>query len=52
MNSNDNIIKSNNSSSAKQYGTEQIKLKRASGLSRAAYCKKHNMSYHKFAYWE
>ena len=35
-----------------QYWQEQIKLKQESGLSRSAYCKKHNLSYHTFAYWE
>ena len=38
--------------SLEQYWQEQIKLKRESGLSRAAYCKKHDLSYHRFAYWE
>lgn len=38
--------------SLEQYWQEQIKLKRESGLSRAAYCKKHDLSYHTFAYWE
>ncbi len=47
-----NSIQSSSSSLVAQYWTEQIKLKRASGLSRATYCKKHNMSYHRFAYWE
>ena len=35
-----------------QYWQEQIQLKQESGLSRAAYCKKHDLSYHKFVYWE
>jgi hypothetical protein len=35
-----------------QYWLEQIKLKQASGLSRAAYCRKHNLVCSRFAYWE
>lgn len=35
-----------------QYWQEQINLKQQSGLTRAAYCKKHNLRYHTFAYWE
>ena len=46
-----NQTKSNQPIQNKQYWQEQIKLKRESGLSRAAYCKKHDLSYHTFAYW-
>jgi hypothetical protein len=42
----------NNVGSLEQYWNEQIILKRESGLSRAAYCKKHDLSYHQFGYWE
>ena len=45
--SKDNLPRQN-----EQFWIEQIKLKRESGLSRAAYCKKHDLSYHTFAYWE
>ena len=48
----DNIIQTGSSNSVELYWTEQIKLKRMSGLSRAAYCKRSNISYHKLAYWE
>ncbi len=52
MNNSSNKIQFDNSNSAEQYWIEQINLKVKSGLSRATYCKKHNMSYHQFGYWE
>lgn len=39
-------------SDIEQYWSEQIKLKQQSGLSRAAYCRKHNIICSKFTYWE
>jgi hypothetical protein len=38
--------------SLEEFWQEQIKQKLASGLSRAAYCKKHNLTCSRFAYWE
>ena len=38
--------------SLEQYWQEQIQLRQESGLSRAVYCEKHDLSYHKFVYWE
>lgn len=35
-----------------QYWQEQIKLKQESGLSRTAYCRKHNLVCSQFTYWE
>lgn len=35
-----------------QFWHEQIKLKEASGLSRAAYCRQHDLICSRFAYWE
>ena len=35
-----------------QFWSEQIKLKKASGLSRSAYCRQHNLICSRFAYWE
>lgn len=34
-----------------QYWQQQISACQAAGLSGAAYCKQHQLSYHKFAYW-
>lgn len=35
-----------------QYWSEQIKLKQASGLSRASYCRLHGIVCSQFSYWE
>ena len=35
-----------------QFWSEHIKLKRSSLLSRAAYCRNHELNYNQFAYWE
>ncbi len=35
-----------------QYWLEQIKLQQESGLSRASYCRKHNLVCSRFLYWE
>jgi hypothetical protein len=40
-----------NSEKNDNYWSEQIRLKRASGLSSAAYCREHGISYNKFYYW-
>lgn len=34
-----------------QYWQEQLEQCQALGLSGAAYCKQHHLSYHKFVYW-
>lgn len=34
-----------------QYWQQQISACQAAGLSCAAYCKQHDISYHKFVYW-
>ncbi|MEX2366182.1 MAG: IS66 family insertion sequence element accessory protein TnpB [Pseudohongiellaceae bacterium] len=34
-----------------QYWQQQIGACQAAGLSGAAYCKQHDLSYHKFVYW-
>lgn len=35
-----------------QFWQEQVKLKQESGLSRADYCRKHNLVCSQFTYWE
>lgn len=34
------------------FWSEHIQLKQESGLSRAAYCRQHELICHRFAYWE
>jgi hypothetical protein len=36
---------------SKRYWQAHISAQRKSGLSRAAYCKEHNLSYHAATYW-
>lgn len=40
------------SSKNHEYWDDQIKLKQASGLSRAAYCRLHGIVCSRFSYWE
>lgn len=38
--------------SRESFWHEQIQRKQASGMSRAAYCRKHELNYDQFGYWE
>ncbi len=42
----------NNSDKKFHYWSEQIRLKRAGGLSSAAYCREHGINCNNFYYWE
>jgi hypothetical protein len=42
----------NRLSHKEQFWQEQITQKQKSGLSRAAYCRKHQLNYDRFVYWE
>ncbi len=35
-----------------QIWMERIRYQKESGLSRVAYCRKHQLNYHQFGYWE
>ncbi len=52
MEVNPTVIDNNIQVSQEQFWQEQMKLKLASGLSRSAYCRKHNLICSRFAYWE
>jgi hypothetical protein len=44
--------KTNQSSQKEQFWVKHIKLKQASGLTRAAYCRTHGLVLCQFSYWE
>ncbi len=51
------LIKQSNSNPVQDkplelFWREHIQLKKESGLSRAAYCRQHELICHRFAYWE
>ena len=39
------------STSQEQFWKEHAVMQKASGLSRLAYCRKHQLNYHRFNYW-
>ena len=45
-------ITSNSSTLQESYWYNHVKLKQASGLGRAEYCRKHNLKCYRLEYWE
>jgi hypothetical protein len=44
-------MSNHNHSTKQQYWEEHVKRYEASGMSKAAYCREHNVVYHQFMWW-